>query len=109
MIILVYIALLVSFIAGIVISKQSSFRAGVMFFSIMIVAQIHKLFAPLYVNKLIKHYESLIVITADGITIGQLLVYLSYIEPVLYTIGFLILVIGLHRRWRTSAAIRIKF
>ncbi len=92
---------LISLIVGLIICRKQLFTEGFYFFLIMIISQVHSFFAPLYTNIVIDHYQKNG--ASGGLTLGQFVISISYMDTLINSIAFLILVIGFYRRWKRSS------
>lgn len=101
---IISIVLLILLVIGLWYSKRHSFKAGVYFFLILILHEVYSFGSP----PLIRNYiDTLILGNSDlmmGMSISQLLVFLSVIPKLIELLAFTILIVGLHDLWKSKNA-----
>lgn len=81
--------------------RKHSFTAGFYFFLLWIFYQIYSFIAPIYISRFIdSHLRENNPLW--GLTLGDLMVLISFIPRIIELVAFGILVLGLYRMWNTK-------
>lgn len=101
--IMIFILMIILFIIGLWNSKIHSFKGGVYFFLLLIINEIYSFIAP----PLIQNYIDTLIIENGkpmmGMTIGELVAFLSLIPEVIVLAAFTCLIYGLYRLWNLKS------
>jgi len=100
--IILSVLLMVLFLIGFWKSKNHSFKEGAYFFLLLIIHEIYLYISPSliqsFIEKIINKNKDLVL----GLSIGELVVILSFIPKMILLAAFIFLVYGLRRMWHSK-------